>query len=110
MSSNHREKTAVNFEEVKPKSETDTTRDSATKADLDINKKTVLDTNTEKSGHDMEQSNRAGEKGTKTTETERLIVHRVTQSFQDTVTITKSEATEAQVCLMPAMVDCKMML
>ena len=107
----HREEVAVNFEEAKPQSETDTTRDTVTQVDSEIHKKTVVDTNnTETSGHVKERSNGGGEKGTQSAEAKPAIGHRVTRSGQETVTITEAEATDAQVCLNHAMVDHKMML
>ena len=107
----HREEAAVNFEEAKPKSETDTTRDIVAQVDSEIHKKTVVDTNNiETSGHGKERSNGGGEKGTQAAEAEPAIGHRVTGSGQETVTITEAEATETQVCLNHAMMDRKMML
>ena len=94
-SSAHRDETAGHQEQAKRESKL--LRNIAPKVDSEIDKKMVIDTNGAKSGHGEEQHNEGGHKMAKQMEAECKLRHRATQSVQDTVTITESHATEAQV-------------
>ena len=79
--------------------ESDPTRDSVRKVDSDLDKKSVVETNGEEAGDGDEQSNAGDGKATKELDAGAQIEHEATQSVEDTVTITETESTEEQVCL-----------
>ena len=79
--------------------ESDPTRDSVRKVDSDLDKKSVVETNGEEAGDGDEQSNAGDGKATKELDAGAQIEYEATQSVEDTVTITETESTEAQVCL-----------
>ena len=78
--------------------ESDPTRDGVAKINSDVEKTTVAETNGEKTDHEEEHNTEGGERGITQSQIKPQTRHWITKSVQETVTMSESNTTEAQVC------------
>ena len=106
--STQREKAVADSKEIKHESEPardgvakhepEPARDGVAKINSDVGKMTVAETNGAKTGRKAERNTEGVKRGTTQSQSKPQTGHWVTKSVQETVTMSESVTTEAQVC------------